>query len=87
MDSNGRDPDRSLILYVQRFVESKMISSTTDERQAMFATVFAMMAHYVVPVNATAARLMVCMVSLWRGEVVSTSAGASRSVSSEAWSF
>ena len=87
MDSDGRVPDRSLILYVQRFVESRAISSTTDKRQAMFATVFATMAHYVVPVNATAARFMVCMVSPWRGEVVSTSAGASRSVSSEACSF
>ena len=86
MNSDGRVPGRSLILYVQRFVESRVISLTTDKRQAMFATVFATMAHYVVPVNATATR-MVCMVSLQRGEVVSTSAGASRSVSSEAWSF
>ena len=87
MDSDGRVPGRSLILYVQRFVESRMIGSTTDERQAVFAIVFAMMAHYVVLVNATATRFMVCMVSLQRGEVVSTSAGASRSVSSEACSF
>ena len=65
----------------------RMINPTAEELQAMFATVFAMMAHYVVPVNATAARFMVCMVSLWRGEVVSTSAGASRSVSSEACGF
>ena len=64
-----------------------MINPTTDELQAMFAIVFAKMAHYVVPVNATAAHFVVCMVSLWRGEVVSTSAGASRSVSSEACSF
>ena len=65
----------------------RMINPTAEELQAMFATVFAMMTYYVVPVNATAARFVVCMVSLWRGEVVSTSAGASRSVSSEACSF
>ena len=42
------------------------------QRWSMFATVFAMMAHFVV-----------YTVSLWQDEMVSTSAGASRSVSKE----
>ena len=63
---------------------TRMVNPTADELQSVFATVFAMATHYVVPVYATAAHFVVYMVSLWRGKVVSTSAGASRSVSSEA---
>ena len=50
---------------------ARMVNSTI-QHWSMFATVFAMMAHFVV-----------YTVSLWQGKVVSTSAGASRSVSKE----
>ena len=50
---------------------SKMVNPTI-QHWSVFATVFAMMAHFVV-----------YTVSLWQGKVVSTSAGASRSVSKE----
>ena len=74
MDPDG-DPDESLILYVQQFVESqrsRRMVNPTILHWSMFATVFAMMAHFVVHT-----------VSLWQGKVVPTSAGASRSVSKE----
>ena len=45
------------------------MDNPTIQHWSMFSTVFAMMAHFVV-----------YTVSLWQGKVVSTSAGASRSV-------
>ena len=72
MDSDSRDPDESLIVYVKQFVESQGWIIQQYSIGRCLSTVFAMTAHFVV-----------YTVSLWQGKVVSTSAGASRSVSKE----
>ena len=70
------DPDRRSrrVIDIIRTAVCRIIrmDNPTIQHWSMFAAVFAMMAHFVV-----------YTVSLWRGDVVSTSAGASRSVSKE----